>query len=409
MERYLKEKSAEISRAAKGKKILVLASGGVDSTVALAMLVKILGSERVYALHIDNGFMRRNESAEVEAGLVRLGFGNFHSVDAGSRFIDAIGKTTDPEKKRSIIGDVFLRVADDEIKKLRIMADEWLIGQGTIYPDTIETGGTAHAETIKTHHNRVESIKELIDAGLVIEPIAQVYKDEVRELGLKLGLPKHLVFRHPFPGPGLAIRALCSDGKLNAKSKKEIKFLEGKLKKIASKFSFDAHVLPVHSVGVQGDARTYGSVAVLSGKMDFKKLERASTRITNEVCGINRVAFLLYPKKINSIKLLKRYITRERMEILRNADAAVSSVLEKHSLMDTLWQCPVVIVPIGINEENETIVLRPVESQEAMTARFAALPKKAVNEAVKALLSIEGIGAVLYDITHKPPATICWE
>ncbi len=404
IENFLQQKINEIKKKVGGKKVFLLASGGVDSTVALALLNKALPRERIYAMHVDTGFMRKGETAKVEQALRKLNFSQLHVVDASTLFFEKLAGIIDPERKREIIGKTFIEVQNRELQKLNLNPDEWILGQGTIYPDTIETAGTRHAAKIKTHHNRVESIKQLIAEGKVIEPIAELYKDEVRQLGGELGLPKELIARHPFPGPALAIRCLCSNGIAEKQAE-----LEKKVQEIAGKFNFNATVLPVKSVGVQGDSRTYASVALLQGKIDWKKAGQCSTEITNRLRGINRVVVAVAPEKIDSIKLAKATLTKGRIELLREADTIATSAIEKHGLMDAIWQFPVILLPLQVNGIGEAIVLRPIESKEAMTASFFEMPLAVLNEISEKIMQLQGIGAVFFDVTHKPPGTIEWE
>ena len=404
IENFAQHKVDEIKKKAGGKKVFVLASGGVDSTVALALLNRALPRESIYALHVDTGFMRKNETAGVEKALRKLDFSELHVVDAGGEFFGKLLGVVDPEEKREIIGKLFIEIQDRELRKLNLNPEEWLLGQGTIYPDTIETAGTAHAAKIKTHHNRVESVKQLIEEGKVIEPLAELYKDEVRELGEQLGLPKELVWRHPFPGPGLAIRCLCSSG-----AEEDSGELGEKASAIAKKFGFTASVLPVKSVGVQGDSRSYARCALLQGALDWKKLEACSTEITNKIREINRVVFSVEPKEIGKISLLKKELDRERVALLQEADAIAMQATEKHGLMREIWQFPVVLLPIAVNGKGEAVVLRPIQSKEAMTARFYEMPLKVLDEIAGKTMKLNGVGAVFYDVTHKPPATIEWE
>ncbi|RKY67335.1 MAG: glutamine-hydrolyzing GMP synthase, partial [Candidatus Latescibacterota bacterium] len=211
MGNYIESSLQAIRDRMGDRNVFLFVSGGVDSTVAFVLLEKALGAKRVYGLHIDNGLMRKNESAFVRDSLLEHGFTNFRVVDAGPDFLSALRGVVHPEEKRRIIGTQFIEVRDRAMEQLGLDPEQWILGQGTIYPDTIESGGTKNAAVIKTHHNRVALVEELIAQGKVIEPLSQLYKDEVREVGERLGIPKSLVWRHPFPGPGLGVRALCSD------------------------------------------------------------------------------------------------------------------------------------------------------------------------------------------------------
>lgn len=409
MENYIENKVKEIKETVRNKKVFLLASGGVDSTVTLALLNKALGKEKVYALHVDTGFMRKNEIDEIKQALKKLGLSNFHVADASKEFFSALKGIIDPEKKREIIGNLFIKIKNDEIKKLKLDEKEWILAQGTIYPDTIETAGTKYADKIKTHHNRVELVQKMIVEGKIIEPLSQLYKDEVRELGEKLGLPKEIVWRHPFPGPGLAIRTLCSNGK--AEGTDMFERVEAEAKKIIKKFnaSLIPKVLPIKSVGVQGDLRTYRNPLLLIGKTDFETLAKISNELTNSLKEINRVVWLVKPEKIEKIKLLKADLNRERIEMLREADAIVMRKIKEHKIMGKIWQFPTVLLPIDADGKGESIVLRPVESKEAMTVDFYKMKKEILEEIACEIMKIMGVGAVLYDVTSKPPATIEWE
>ncbi len=404
MENYLEQKIEEIKKEAGDKNVFLLLSGGVDSTVCLALLDKALGSDRIHVLHVDTGFMRKNESEFVKTELEKLGIQKVHTIEAEEQFLNALEGIVEPEEKREIIGKLFIDIAVEELNNLSFETDTWLIGQGTIYPDTIETGGTENAKKIKTHHNRAPIIMQMLQEGRVIEPLAQLYKDEVRELGKVLGLPEKLVQRHPFPGPGLAIRILCSEGK-----EKIDKELEKKINQFAIEEEYEAKLLPIKAVGVQGDNRTYSNAVLVEGELDYKRLEELSTKITNKFASVNRVVFLLNKEQIVNIKLEKATLTKERIEKLQEADAIAMNLIDSKELMNEVWQFPVVLVPINFDSNGEGIVLRPVYSKEAMTAKFAKLGPTVLEEMVSKIMEIKGIGAVMLDITHKPPATIEWE
>ena len=404
MPNFIDEKIKEIRAFVKKKNVFLLVSGGVDSTVCFSLLTKALGDERVYGLHIDNGFVRKNESRDVKIAIEKLGFKNFHVVDASADFLEAVKGKYNPEEKRKAIGDTFIKVQQEELKKLGLDSKHWILGQGTIYPDTIETAGTENAALIKTHHNRVKLVQDMINQGRVIEPISSLYKDEVRDVGLELGLSKELVFRHPFPGPGLAVRTLCVEKKEKIENED---YVNNKLNKIASACGYKAKVLSIKGVGVQGDFRTYKHPAVVYGtEADWKELEKISTEITNKVKEVNRVVYLIYPEEPSFDILEDKYLTKDRLDILREADYAVNhSINDK--LKQELWQFPIILVPLTV-KGGESIILRPVYSKEAMTAKFGILPDDVINN-IAAELKKQGIDAVFYDITHKPPGTIEWE
>lgn len=406
MHRFYEQREQEIKQKVGNKNVFLLVSGGVDSAVCFALLTKVLGKERVYGLHIDNGFMRKNESSMVKEAMQH--FGSLHVVDKSEGFITALKGVTDPELKRNIIGKVFLDIANTVIQEVHLDPDNWIIAQGTIYPDVIEAKGSRNADLIKTHHNRIQAMQELIEQGKVIEPIHQLYKDEVRLLGMELGLPLALIQRHPFPGPGLAVRCLCSNGKAERiKGKKEA---EARIQKILDQHDLKGVVLPIQSVGVQGDARTYRHPIAITGKAEWDMLENISTSLTNKFREINRVIYVLAAKKhVKGLKLKESYVTKERLDTLREEDAIAMESIEKAGLMEDIWQMPTILLPLSFDGKGESIVLRPVYSREAMTAAFAKIPMDVAKEIAEKMMALPGIDAVFYDVTNKPPGTIEWE
>lgn len=414
MDSYIESIVSEIKEKVGDKKVFLLVSGGVDSTVAFLLLDKALGQDRVYGLFVDTGFMRMNERKEVEENLKEIGIENLHVYDASEEYFKALDGVYEPEKKRKIIGDLFLDIQKKVSDELDLNVEEWVLAQGTIYPDTIETGGTKHADTIKTHHNRVERMQKLIEQGKVIEPIAQLYKDEVRLVGERLGLAEKMVWRHPFPGPGLAVRMLCSEGEDYPNNTSE---LEEKVTKIVGKDGLKAKILPIKSVGVQGDERTYKHPVVLYGKLiSWDRLNTLTTQVTNQIPEINRVLFGLQPDNFDNLHIHNLGLTKERVLTIQQADKIVMDYLIEANIDRDIWQFPTVLIPIGVDSPNgESIVLRPVCSSEAMTANFYQMDFEKLNELVKRLLSVKVEGAdgrlsgIFYDITNKPPGTIEWE
>jgi GMP synthase (glutamine-hydrolysing) len=405
MESFVEASIRDIRERVGERSVFLFVSGGVDSTVSFALLNRALGEDRVTGLYVDNGFMRKDETRLVRESLLAAGFHNLHVADAEARFLNAVAGVTEPQEKRKIVGNTFIEVRDAALEEFQLDPEHWMLGQGTLYPDIIESGGTRHAAVIKTHHNRVDVIQELIERGLVIEPLAQLYKDEVREAGRELGLPEALIRRHPFPGPGLSVRCLCSTGEEDPVSPEVIR----KTDDLAKGFGLRATVLPVKSVGVQGDFRTYAHPAVLCGAADWRALESASTALTNSIREVNRVTYLLDGEEPPVLHMKPGTLTRERLDLLREADDIAMKALDEFGLMDDIFQMPTVLVPLTSDGANETIVLRPLFSRDVMTARFAEIPIETARIIAERIRSLGGIACVLYDVTHKPPATMEWE
>lgn len=397
-----------IRRAATGKSVFFLVSGGVDSTVAFVLCGTALPKERVLGLYIDTGLMRQGETDELRTNLSRLGLADPIRIwDASEVFMAALAEKIDPEEKRQVIGRLFVEVQAQAMHQFGIDPDHWLLGQGTIYPDTIESGGdTGRAAVIKTHHNRCDEIRELIRQGKVIEPLAEFYKDEVRELGRELGLSSHLTNRWPFPGPGLAIRCLCTSAQ--AATAPVFDDVAAGL----ARDGFRGVLLPLRSVGVQGDARTYRMVVALeqeNHRLDYEILRRLSSTLCNQNAVANRVALLIGGNRsLADAHIVPATITRKRLELLRQADSLARSEIERANLADTIWQFPVVLAPIAF-QDGESIILRPVNSVDGMTASFANLPQQVLHTISDKILKLAGVDAVFLDITNKPPATIEWE
>jgi GMP synthase (glutamine-hydrolysing) len=304
---YIDEAVAKIRSEVDGEEVILGLSGGVDSSVAAALIQRAIGAQ-LTCIFVDTGLLRLNESAEVmDTFAQHLGV-RVDLVDASATFLDALGGVTEPEQKRKIIGREFVHVFQAEAAKLP--RAKWL-AQGTIYPDVIESAGARSgqsakkAHTIKSHHN-VGGLPETLHLKL-LEPLRELFKDEVRELGLTLGLPRELVFRHPFPGPGLGVRIVGEVTRERAEllRRADAIFIDelrraGWYDRVAQAF---AVFLPVQSVGVMGDGRSYEHVVALRAVQttDFmtahwaplphELLAHVSDRITNEVRGINRVVY----------------------------------------------------------------------------------------------------------------------
>jgi GMP synthase (glutamine-hydrolysing) len=406
MDRYLEEQVERVRALVGDRSVFLLASGGVDSTVAAKLFGLAIGSDRLHLLHVDNGLMRKDESRNVLEALRTLGVGaHLHFVDASDDFLNALRGAIEPERKRQIIGDTFIEVFEREARRLGI-ADH-LLGQGTIYPDTIETGGTKRSDTIKTHHNRVPVVERMIEAGRVVEPLAELYKVEVRELGEKLGIPREMIWRHPFPGPGLGVRLLCSNG---VEDREGFAVIEPKAAAVAGPYGLSTLVLPIRSVGVKADLRSYEHPVVLGGDVEWDRLLEASGMIWKHVPGLNRCIWNLAPSMPRAARPLAAGMTRERLDLLREADALVMDGLSRHGLYDQIWQCPTVLVPIEIDGAGrELVIVRPIYSERGMTATPASLPPALLADLRRSILALPGVSGLAIDVTSKPPGTIEWE
>ena len=315
MEQYTEELNLTLKERARDKPVLMLISGGVDSTVAGAALLKSLKPDQVHLMYIDTGLMRKGETKDVRSGLEKLGAKNVHIIICEEEFLSALKGKTDPEEKRRIIGDLFITVQEREVARLGL-PDDYLLAQGTLYTDLIESGKGIgkKAHVIKSHHNVASPLVDAKrKAGKIIEPLDRLYKDEVRKLGSILGLDEEIIRRHPFPGPGLATRILgevtrekC--GILREADEIFTEELKSRCKPGGKRLYDDIWqafpvLLPIRSVGVAGDERKYGWVLALRAiisedgmtadvyPFETRDLLEISNRITNSVKEIGRVTY----------------------------------------------------------------------------------------------------------------------
>jgi GMP synthase (glutamine-hydrolysing) len=297
---YMKTSIAAIREKVGDGKVLLALSGGVDSSVAAALLAEAVGSQ-LTCVFVDHGLMRKDEGDEVEAAFAPWPI-NFIRVNAEERFLKRLAGVTDPERKRKIIGEEFIRVFEEEGKK--IGAVDYL-AQGTIYPDVVESG-TGDAAVIKSHHN-VGGLPDYVDFKEILEPLRLLFKDEVRQLGRELKLPEYLVMRQPFPGPGLGIRVIGDITKEKLDTLREADFIfRDEIAKAGLEGSMNQYfavLTNMRSVGVMGDGRTYDYTLALRSvtttdfmtadwaRIPYDVLDAISVRIVNEVKGINRIVY----------------------------------------------------------------------------------------------------------------------
>ncbi|HSW85589.1 MAG TPA: gamma-glutamyl-gamma-aminobutyrate hydrolase family protein [Candidatus Saccharimonadales bacterium] len=422
----ISNKQKLITNQAGDKPVIAFVSGGVDSTVAVTLASKVIPNEKLHSFYIDNGFMRDEDDMVLET-LTSAGI-SVNKIDAVEDFENATVKfdgevfgplvdITDPELKRKIIGKGFIDVQNSIISKLKLT--DALLLQGTNAADRIESGhstGDRHTMTIKTHHNQVQEVQDLKATGQLIEPLDDLFKDEIRFLGKELGLPEILVQRQPFPGPGLAIRIIGStkpdsDTAFVSQEKAIQTYLDSQLPGVK------VHLLPIRSVGVGGDERSHLSVAAIeNSKLNADELAKLGTELPAHFRStVNRVIYALDSKPLSKPSITKTQLTADVRTQLRHADRLVFDAMRTYNILDNIKQFPVIIIPLAFGKSGKrSIVLRPVTTSTFMTVQ-AMLPGRDLpndflnNLSEKILLDVEGISQVFLDLTNKPPATTEWE
>ena len=407
---YRSQAEEYIKSTVGNRSAFLLVSGGIDSVVVLLLLNRVLGPSRVRGLFIDIGLLREGDATRVQKFFDDLGIENYIAVDASEEFLAAVAELSDPEAKRTAIGELFLSVKDRVMKELALDPDAWVLAQGTIYPDIVTSGGSKNASVIKTHHNALPSLRSLE----VVEPLRHLYKDEVRELAAEVGLPDEFIHRHPFPGPGLAVRIA---GRVTPEKLALYRQLDeivlrqlraaGWYERLwmgfpilidmnesrsdvaeASQRAADVDewvrqwlesmgvavselkvsILPIRSVGVKGDHRTYEHPVQLwfgedghRSRISHELMEDLSRAITNRTESVNRVLLTLASKRPTE-----------------------------------QWQ--------------RIIVLRMLVSVDTLTSDWGKLDQDLLDGiATEITAAAPDIDAVLLDVTQKPPGTMEWE
>ncbi|MCR5215595.1 MAG: glutamine-hydrolyzing GMP synthase [Lachnospiraceae bacterium] len=316
MDSFVENSIQEIRKKVGDGKVLLALSGGVDSSVLAALLAKAIGKQ-LTCVFVDHGLLRKNEGDEVEGVFGKSGTFdiNFIRVNAQERYYAKLAGVTEPERKRKIIGEEFIRVFEEEAKKIGAVD---FLAQGTIYPDVVESGLGGESVVIKSHHN-VGGLPDFVDFKEIIEPLRDLFKDEVRKAGLELGLPDYLVYRQPFPGPGLGIRII---GEVTAEKVRIVQDADfiyreevGKAGLAKLPDQYFAALTNMRSVGVMGDERTYDYAVALravetvdfmtaeASEIPFEVLQRVMSRIINEVKGVNRVFYDLTSKPPGTVEM----------------------------------------------------------------------------------------------------------
>lgn len=413
----------KIKTMVKDNEIVVLVSGGVDSAVSAVLLLKALDKMKIHAIHIDHGFMRKNESDDICENLKRLGLNNLIRINAAEIFFNTIctienkklgplTSITDPEEKRTLIGHLFIEVLKEALKDLNLDFDSTFLAQGTLRPDLIESGNpdvSSYAHKIKTHHNDVEIIRKAREKGLIVETNWDWHKDEVRQVGRSLGLEDSITKRQPFPGPGLAIRIICTDGKETIPPESSVK-CQAEIDKISG--NYNGFVLPFQTVGVQGDCRSYRNLVFLSSPhtpIEWNIISKIGNRLPNKLNFINRVAYVLNKEVTGALSIFPQYLTKPNVHLLQEVDAIIRKYLEN----DTNSQVFGVLVPVGITKK-VSVAIRTFITNDYMTGRPAILGKEipltVISDLIKEIEThCPEIDMIAYDITSKPPATVEWE
>ncbi len=401
-----------IKETTKNRHVIAFVSGGVDSSVTAALAATEIPPEKLHAYYIDNGLMRNEDETVIEI-LKHTGV-PVNKIDASKEFLNQLNKVTDPQTKRKIIGKVFVEVQNRIVTELGLK--EALLLQGTNAADRIESGySKAGNETavIKTHHNQVKEIQALKASGLLIEPLDDLFKDEVRAIGKHLGLPDEVVYRQPFPGPGLAVRILCATGEEN------IIDTSGIEKSIASEIKVtdaEVKILPIRNVGVGGDERSHKAAVALKLSESWSRLAKLGTELPAKFSHeINRVTVALGETPIDKLSITQTFINPETVAQLQHADKIVWEEMRAFGISNTISQFPVVLLPISFGELGlRSIVLRPVITSTFMTVQPMIPGKNIAIEFIhkttdRIIKEVTGISQVLIDLTPKPPATTEWE
>lgn len=370
-----------------------------------------------------------------------------------------LSQVTAPEEKRKIIGDTFIKISQELIAQLDLNPDHVFLGQGTLRPDLIESAShlaSSSADAIKTHHNDTELVRLLRARGRVIEPLKDFHKDEVRILGRDLGLPENIVNRHPFPGPGLAIRVICATEPYMEKDFSETSVLakvivsyasslerqhplisriqratsedeQQFLVKIGENYKLTSTLLPIRSVGVQGDCRTYSYVVALSSDnepTDWRDMTRLAKTIPRICHNINRVCWVFGKQVLFPVnEITPTTLTPQVLSILREADSRAQTILHETNYHSQVSQMPVILIPIHFDRDTVlrqpqpscqySIVLRTFVTEDFMTGIPVTIndqiPSEVFQKITDAVSEVPAISRVLYDLTPKPPGTTEWE
>ena len=427
MDTLIADKQQHIKDKVNGKHVIAFVSGGVDSVVATMLAKDVVPKDKLHMYYIDNGYMRDEDDSVIEE-LHSVGL-DVNKIMAEQQFEQATsvmdGETVgplvevvNPVHKRRIIGEAFVDIQDDIVAELRLGQEEVTLLQGTNAADRIESGHSKgkgkSTDQIKEHHNQVKRVRDLNP----VEPLDDLFKEEIRHLAVALGLPDEIAYRQPFPGPGLAVRilGLTSDGFTKRDADDQTAQLDRAVDTLNSQFSaqLTAQLLPVRSVGVGGDSRSHIQAVALEGDVDSANLTAISSSITNGFRSLaNRVIYKISGPSLSTLQPIETHPTRDTRATLRQADAIAMEVMRSYKVERQIEQFPVILLPIG-SDSKRSIVLRPLFTRAHLTVQALVpkvdLPQKFFDDiATRILEEVGGVSHVFTDLTNKPPATTEWE
>ncbi len=411
MGNYIEQCKKYVQKTVGKNDVINFVSGGVDSTFVAAVLSKTENIGNVYNVYI-GALMRKNENKEVVKSMEKAGVKNLIFKECEDRFIEAVSKMSDPEEKRKAIGDLFGKIMQEVCEELKLDADKTFLGQGTLYTDQIESGKGVgdKADNIKSHHNvGCPFIEDMKKKGRLVEPNNMIFKDEVRKAAKEIGLPESIYARQPFPGPGIGIRIV--DGVENV----DLSEVNDKVNEIAKQEGLIGGVVPVKTVGVQGDGRTYTYLAVLRGERNWDKIRKAAKRIPQEVREVNRIVYDLGKEgDIDFKSTVSTKVSRETVDLLKDVDLEGRKIIDENGFKD-ISQTIFVLFGSDMNSKGKrSVALRAVSTDDFMTVRPVKvgdgfLSWECLQQIHDVLLDKYNVGAFVYDVTDKPPATTCWE
>ena len=435
---YIQEIKKSLSEEIGTAEVLSFVSGGVDSTFVTVLLSSIPGV-KVHAVYIE-ALMRKNETEDVLNLLRESGVDKLKVIRAKERFLQVLEGLSDPEAKRKAVGELFGRLQQEACLELGLDPNNTLLAQGTLYTDLIESGkGVGNsAHVIKSHHNvGCEFIEKLKSRGQVVEPAKAIFKDEVRKAAAEIGMPSEVVYRQPFPGPGMAIRIVSSDPDwIDADFSRQNRNLD----QFCQHYGFRGGLLPVKTVGVQGDQRTYRFAAVLRGPRDWNSLSQLANLIPSEFECVNRVTFDPWEKGVGLLDQeinLQSYsfldvfecvptvrVDQYHFELLQDIDAYGRNYLREQGFANKISQTIFVLIGADLNHTGHpSVVIRAVSTEDFMTVKPVKLQwnQELITDSIgeiswECLIELRNeildqfpIDSVLYDLSEKPPATTCWE